>query len=162
MSDSGLRTRRSSSALCQSYPARSIGGMSASIRDRLVALALYRMVSATTETDEAHPQSHSNADPISLLERLYRLKWTVLKTSRSAAFLIPSGWMDSEQSMRGQPGFFDIDDRLKRCLSRSTFTCATPLDGMRTSGPRNGYQAPPALPRARLNHEYGALHGDIA
>ena len=55
-------------------PTRSIAIMSASIRDRLVALALYRMVSATTETDEAHPQSHRNAHPISLLERLYRLE----------------------------------------------------------------------------------------
>jgi hypothetical protein len=36
--------------------------------------SLYRMVSATTETDEAHPQSHRNAHPISLLERLYRLE----------------------------------------------------------------------------------------
>ena len=36
------------------------------------------------------------------------------KPGRSAAFLIPLGWMDSEQSMRGQPGFFDIEDRLKR------------------------------------------------
>ena len=57
-----------------SYPTRSIAIMSASIRHRLVALALYRMVSATTETDEAHPQSHRNAHPISLLERLYRLE----------------------------------------------------------------------------------------
>ena len=47
---------------------------SASIRDRLIALALYRMASATPEADEAHPQSHSNANPISLLERLYRLR----------------------------------------------------------------------------------------
>jgi hypothetical protein len=48
--------------------------MSASIRDRLIALALYRTVSAITEADEAHPQSHANANPISLLERLYRLR----------------------------------------------------------------------------------------
>jgi hypothetical protein len=57
-----------------SHPTRSIASMSASIRDRLIALALYRMASATPEADEAHPQSHSNANPISLLERLYRLK----------------------------------------------------------------------------------------
>jgi hypothetical protein len=48
--------------------------MSASIRDRLIALALYRMASATPEDDEAHPQIHNNANPISLLERLYRLR----------------------------------------------------------------------------------------
>jgi hypothetical protein len=48
--------------------------MSASIRDRLIVLALYHMASATPEADEAHPQSHSNANPISLLERLYRLR----------------------------------------------------------------------------------------
>ena len=55
-------------------PIRSIASMSASIRDRLIALALYRMASATPEADETHPQSHSNANPISLLERLYRLR----------------------------------------------------------------------------------------
>jgi hypothetical protein len=48
--------------------------MGASIRDRLIALALYRMVSAPAEAEDAHPQSHSNASPISLLERLYRLR----------------------------------------------------------------------------------------
>ena len=47
------------------------------------------------------------------------------------------------------------------CNSRFTLHAA-PLDGIRTSGPRSGYQAPPALSRARLNHEYGALRGDIA
>jgi hypothetical protein len=57
-----------------SHPTRSIASMSASIRDRLIALALYRMASATPEADETHPQSHSNANPISLLERLYRLR----------------------------------------------------------------------------------------
>jgi hypothetical protein len=57
-----------------SYLPGSIAGMSASIRDRLITLALYRMVSAISEADEAHPQSHSNANPISLLERLYRLR----------------------------------------------------------------------------------------
>jgi hypothetical protein len=57
-----------------SHPTRSIASMSASIRDRLIALALYRMVSAPPEADEAHPQSHGNANPISLLERLYRLR----------------------------------------------------------------------------------------
>src|SRR6202048_1548588 len=36
--------------------------MSASIRDRLIALALYRMASATPGADEAHPQSHSNTE----------------------------------------------------------------------------------------------------
>src|ERR1700723_643292 len=41
-----------------SYP--TIASMSASIRDRLIALALYRMASATPGADEAHPQSHSN------------------------------------------------------------------------------------------------------
>ena len=51
-----------------------IASMSASIRDRLIALALYRMASATPEADETHPQSHSYANPISLLERLYRLR----------------------------------------------------------------------------------------
>jgi len=55
-----------------SYP--TIASMSASIRDRLIALALYRMASATPGADEAPPQSHSNANPISLLERLYRLR----------------------------------------------------------------------------------------
>ena len=49
-----------------SHPTGSIASMSASIRDRLIALALYRMASATPEADEAHPQSHSNANPISL------------------------------------------------------------------------------------------------
>ena len=57
-----------------SHPTRSIASMSASIRDRLIALALYRMASATPEADEVHPQIHSNANPISLLERLYRLR----------------------------------------------------------------------------------------
>ena len=57
-----------------SHPIRSIASTSASIRDRLIALALYRMASATPGADEAHPQSHSNANPISLLERLYRLR----------------------------------------------------------------------------------------
>jgi hypothetical protein len=57
-----------------SHPIRSIASMSASIRDRLIALALYRMASATPEADEAPPQSHSNANPISLLEKLYRLR----------------------------------------------------------------------------------------
>jgi hypothetical protein len=57
-----------------SYLVRSIVRMSASIRDRLVALALYRTVSAATEDDEAQPQRQSNAHRISLLERLYRLR----------------------------------------------------------------------------------------
>jgi hypothetical protein len=57
-----------------SHPIGSIASMSASIRDRLIALALYRMVSAPPEADEAHPQSHSNANAIRLLERLYRLR----------------------------------------------------------------------------------------
>jgi hypothetical protein len=52
---------------------RLIVSMSASIRDRLIALAQYRMVSAPTEADEAH-QGCTNANPISLLERLYRLR----------------------------------------------------------------------------------------
>jgi hypothetical protein len=55
-------------------PKMMIWKVGASIRDRLIALALYRMVSAPTEADDAHPQSHSNANPISLLERLYRLR----------------------------------------------------------------------------------------
>jgi hypothetical protein len=38
---------------------------------------------------------------------------------------------------------------------------AAALDRMRTSGPRNGYQAPPAPPRARLDHKYGALHRNV-
>lgn len=57
-----------------SCPARSIASMSASIRDRFVALALYRTVSAIADTDESHPQSQGNTNPISLLERLYRLR----------------------------------------------------------------------------------------
>ena len=57
-----------------SYLVRSIVRMSASICDRLVALALYRTVSAATEDDEAQPQRQSNAHRISLLERLYRLR----------------------------------------------------------------------------------------
>jgi hypothetical protein len=59
-----------------SYLPGSIARMSTSIRDRLMALALYRMVSAISEADEVHPQSHSHANPISLLERLYRLSKT--------------------------------------------------------------------------------------
>jgi hypothetical protein len=46
--------------------------MSASIRDRLIALALYRTVGAATEDAKAQP--HTNSRPISLLERLYRLR----------------------------------------------------------------------------------------
>jgi hypothetical protein len=46
--------------------------MSASIRDRLIALALYRTVSAAAEDDETQP--YANARPIGLLERLYRLR----------------------------------------------------------------------------------------
>jgi hypothetical protein len=64
--------------------------MNASIRDRLIALASYRMVSAPTEAEEAHPQSHSSANQISLLERLYRLRlvsagilWRARRTRRN-------------------------------------------------------------------------------
>jgi len=48
--------------------------MGASIRDRLIALALYRTASVIAEADEADPQSQGNAIQISPLERLYRLR----------------------------------------------------------------------------------------
>jgi hypothetical protein len=47
--------------------------MSASIRDRLIALALYRMVGAAAEDYELRPHPN-DVRPISLLERLYRLR----------------------------------------------------------------------------------------
>jgi hypothetical protein len=47
--------------------------MSASIRDRLIALALYRMVGAATKDYELRPHPN-DVRPISLLERLYRLR----------------------------------------------------------------------------------------
>ena len=46
--------------------------MSASIRDRLLALALYRMVGAATEDEEPQPEPETR--PVGLLERLYRLR----------------------------------------------------------------------------------------
>ena len=39
---------------------------------------------------------------------------------------------------------------------------AAPLDRIRTSGPRNGYTAPPALSRACFDHQYSSLRRDIA
>jgi len=36
------------------------------------------------------------------------------------------------------------------------------LDRIRTGGSRNGYTTAPALPGPRLDHEHGALHGDVA
>jgi integrase len=39
---------------------------------------------------------------------------------------------------------------------------AAPLDRIRTGGPRDGYQAPSALPRPCLNHQYGAIYGHVA
>jgi len=39
---------------------------------------------------------------------------------------------------------------------------AAPLDGIRVGSPRNGYTAPPALPRACFDHEYSSLHRDVA
>ena len=35
-------------------------------------------------------------------------------SSRSAAFLIPLGWISWNESMRGQARLFDVDNRLKR------------------------------------------------
>jgi hypothetical protein len=46
--------------------------MSVSIRDRLFALALYHMVGAARDDDK--PRSPINPRPISILERLYRLR----------------------------------------------------------------------------------------
>jgi hypothetical protein len=39
---------------------------------------------------------------------------------------------------------------------------AAPLDGIRVGSPRNGYTAPPALPRACFDHEYRSLHRNVA
>jgi hypothetical protein len=68
----GVRSKSGLHAAVIPHPLNA--NMSASIRDRLIALALYRLVSAPTEADEVHPQRYSDANPISLLERLYRLR----------------------------------------------------------------------------------------
>jgi hypothetical protein len=39
---------------------------------------------------------------------------------------------------------------------------AAAFDGIRTGGPGNGHTAAPALPGACLDHEYCALHRDVA
>ncbi len=39
---------------------------------------------------------------------------------------------------------------------------AAAFDGIRTGGQGNGHKAAPALPGACLDHEYRALHGDVA
>jgi hypothetical protein len=36
------------------------------------------------------------------------------------------------------------------------------LDRIRTGGEGNGYKAAPTLPRTRLDHEYRAIHSDVA
>src|SRR4051794_25054718 len=40
--------------------------------------------------------------------------WTLLKTCDFRAFLIPSPLMFRDESMGAQPGFFDVDHRMKR------------------------------------------------
>ena len=39
---------------------------------------------------------------------------------------------------------------------------AAAFDGLRTGGQGNGHTAAPALPRACLDHEYRAIHSDVA
>jgi hypothetical protein len=71
--DAPLRTHHWASRSCHNRPLNCIS-MSASIRDRLIALAQSRTVSAPAQAEEAHSRSDSNDHPISLLERLYRLR----------------------------------------------------------------------------------------
>jgi hypothetical protein len=49
-------------------------------------------------------------------------------------------------------------DRAHRIAASKPKRRITPLDGVGTGGPGNGYQTAPAFPRPRLNHEYSALH----
>ena len=69
---------------------------------------------------------------------------------------------------RGQPfGRMGIGRMIERAgeaaelPSRSTCTCSA-LDRIRAGGPWNGYQTASALPRARFDHQYGALHRHVA
>jgi hypothetical protein len=65
-----------------SFMVGSIGRMSETIRDRLVALALRTMTSAAFENDESGPRSLCDICQISLLERLYRLRLMAASSGR--------------------------------------------------------------------------------
>ena len=68
---------------------------------------------------------------------------------------------------RGQPfGRMGIGRMIERAGEAAAVpgTCphAAAFDRIRTGGPGNGHTAAPALPGACLDHEYRALHGDVA
>ena len=71
--------------------------MGLTIRDRLAALALRNMRSATTDDDEGGPQNGSQPG---LLERLYRLRWLSAAARRAGRSAL---WSVFGQSVRDAP-----------------------------------------------------------
>ena len=66
---------------------------------------------------------------------------------------------------RGQPfGRMGIGRMIERAGDAADlpFPIHVHLDRIRPGGPWNGHQTASALPRARFNHQYGALHRHVA
>lgn len=106
-------------------------------------------------TDSVHYLERDEVNGLKLLQR------------QQAAKGIKSAYVFVNERHGGQPfGRMGIGRMIERAGEAAGLPfdvhvhIAAAFDRLRTGGPRNGYAAAPALPRACVDHQYGQIYGD--